>query len=65
MIASSSQIAELAAGRSVAQAALIEPADLLLILGGLPEGKEACADRAVSALRKALSAPIQPRGFEL
>lgn len=65
MIASGSQMSELVVGRSVSVADLIEPSDLLLILGGLPEGKEACADRAVSALRKALSAPIQPRGSEL
>lgn len=64
MIASSSQIAELVAGKSVSMAALIEPRDLLLILGGLPEGKEACADRAVNALRKALATPIQPAGTQ-
>jgi len=65
MIASASQVSELVAGRTVCTASLIEPSDLLLILGGLPEGKEACASRAVNALRKALSAPIQPRGSEL
>ena len=62
MIASGSQMSELVVGRSVSVAYLIEPSDLLLILGGLPEGKEACADRAVNALKKALATPIQPAG---
>ena len=58
MIAASSQITELIVGRTVSQAGLIEPRDLLLILGGLPEGKEVCADRATRALHTALKSPI-------
>lgn len=58
MIAASSQITELIVGRTVSQAKLIEPRDLLIVLGGLPEGKEACANRAVDALAAALNNTI-------
>jgi nitrogen fixation NifU-like protein len=50
-IACSSILCELAIGRSVAKMRLIEPAELALIAGGLPEGKEHYADLAVRALR--------------
>ena len=65
MIASASQISELVTGRTVSKAMLMEPHDLLLILGGLPEGKEACADRTVHALKKALATPLRPAGTKL
>lgn len=54
MIASASQAMELVVGRTTGEATRLEPHDLIVVLGGLPEGKEHCAERAVSALRKAL-----------
>ena len=53
-IASASVLTELAGGRSVEDAARLEPADILNALGGLPARKEACALMAVGALRAAL-----------
>lgn len=53
-IASASALTELAAGRSLDEAAAIGPADVLRALGGLPQRKEACALMAVGALRAAL-----------
>ena len=53
-IASASALTELAAGRSVEEAARLEPADILNALGGLPARKEACALMAIGALRGAL-----------
>lgn len=50
-IAASSMVAQLATGRSLQQLSLLEPSDLLLILGGLPEGKEQYAELAVQALK--------------
>lgn len=43
-----------ALGRKVATLWVLEPADLALVVGGLPLGKEFCAEMAVSALRDAL-----------
>ncbi|RYG33254.1 hypothetical protein EON81_18630, partial [bacterium] len=45
---------KLVKGRTVEQATQLSPSDLGLLLGGLPTGKEAAAERAVSALRAAL-----------
>jgi nitrogen fixation protein NifU and related proteins len=53
-IASASTLTELAGGRSVEDAAGLEPADILNALGGLPARKEACALMAIGALRAAL-----------
>ena len=53
-IASASALTELATGRSLDEAAALEPADVLRALGGLPQRKEACALMAVGALRAAL-----------
>jgi len=53
-IAAASVLTELAAGRSVEEAARLEPADILNALGGLPARKEACALMAIGALRGAL-----------
>jgi nitrogen fixation NifU-like protein len=41
-------------GKTVAQAATIETADIAAVLGGLPLGKEHCAQLAIGALRSAL-----------
>ena len=49
-IAASSMVAQLATGRSLQHLSKLEPSDLLLLLGGLPEGKEHYAELAVQAL---------------
>jgi len=49
-----SMTATLLTGRTVEKARLLTASDLLLILGGLPEGKEFCADLAVAAVKDAL-----------
>ena len=53
-IACASVLAQLATGRTTAKARLIEPHDIDVILGGLPEGKGEYAEMSVQALRKAL-----------
>jgi NifU-like protein involved in Fe-S cluster formation len=53
-IASASVLTELAGGLAVDDAARLEPADILNVLGGLPARKEACALMAIGALRGAL-----------
>jgi hypothetical protein len=46
--------AKLVTGRGVEQALRLTGQDVVLVLGGLPEGKGHFADMAVSALRSAL-----------
>ena len=59
----SAMLCRIVRGRTVGQAAGLDAADLLKILGGLPEGKEQFAGMAVSALRQALdSAPDRSDG---
>ena len=53
-IAASSLTAQLAIGRTPEEASRLTGEDLLIILGGLPEGKEQCAQMAATALRNAL-----------
>ena len=53
-IACGSMTCEIVKGRSVEEAMRLEPEDLIVILGGLPEGKGECARMAVIALREAL-----------
>lgn len=53
-IASASALCELAIGREIEKMKLLEPADLIAYLGGLPEGKEHYATLAVTALRDGL-----------
>ncbi|MEP7003158.1 MAG: iron-sulfur cluster assembly scaffold protein [Chloroflexota bacterium] len=53
-IASASILSELVTGLNTAEAAALEPADVLNALGGLPQRKEACALMAIGALRAAL-----------
>lgn len=53
-MASGSITAQILKGRTVAQAFAVEPKDIHLLLGGLPEGKGHCADLAVEALNDAL-----------
>src|SRR5436190_16644332 len=54
-MASGSMIAELAVGRSICLINSVTPQDLLRLLGGLPEGKEACCELAVRAVRAAFA----------
>ncbi len=53
-IAAASMAAQILIGRSAEKALLLEAKDLLLMLGGLPEGKEYYAEMAADALRDAL-----------
>lgn len=53
-LATGSVLTTLLKGRSVEKAMLIEPQDILLILQGLPEGKEYYAELAVKAIHNAL-----------
>lgn len=53
-IASGSMTATLLVGRTVEQALNLTATDLMLLLGGLPEGKEHCAQLAITALTNAL-----------
>jgi NifU-like protein involved in Fe-S cluster formation len=41
-------------GRPIIQAHVIEPKDLVKVIGGVPLGKEYCADLAIQALHNAL-----------
>lgn len=50
-VAASSMTCHLAAGKPVGFAELLTPEDLLVVLGGLPDGKERFARMAVEALR--------------
>lgn len=54
-IASSSLVAEIMTGRTVEQALKLTAEDVVTILGGLPDGKEPCAQMAVKALGEALN----------
>jgi nitrogen fixation protein NifU and related proteins len=53
-IASASVAVSLVQGRPIDVIRQLEERDLILVLGGLPEGKEDTAARAVTALRLAL-----------
>lgn len=53
-IACAGACAQLATGRTVEKAGLIESHDIDLVLGGIPDGKGDCADMAVKALHQAL-----------
>lgn len=57
-IVTSSMVAEIVTGRTVEQAALLTPADVVLLSGGLPEGKGYYADLAVAALQSALKSEV-------
>lgn len=54
-IACGSMVAQVVIRRTVEEALRLEATDLKLLLGGLPEGKEYCAEMAVAALRDALA----------
>jgi len=55
-VAAASMLCHLATGRTVEQALSITDRDLLLVLGGLPDGKEQLATTAVAGLSSAVSA---------
>jgi len=48
--------ARILTGLKVEKALLLTAPDIIRILGGLPEGREFCADLAVTAMRNALEA---------
>lgn len=52
-------VCELVTGRAVEKARLLTSQDLLLVLGGLPEGKEHFAGMAVAALGAATANQLQ------
>jgi len=54
-IASASALCELATGREIEKLRLLEAADLIAYLGGLPEGKEYYAVLAIQALMDGLA----------
>lgn len=54
-IACGSWLAKWLQGRTVSEAGKIEPQDLMVVLGGLPLGKEHCAHMTIKALRRGLS----------
>ena len=47
-------VAKWSVGRAVQSLTVLEPSDLILVLGGLPLGKEHCAELAVQAVRDAI-----------
>lgn len=49
-----SVLSEVLVGKSLETAKAIDARDLMLLLGGLPDGKGHCADMAIGALRSAL-----------
>lgn len=55
-IACGSLVARLAEGRTFRELLRLEPEDLVMMLGGLPDGKEHCPRLAVTALRRAMDA---------
>lgn len=53
-IACASILVQMVTGRTIEQAHMVEPKDIDLILGGLPEGKGEFAAHSVEALKLAL-----------
>jgi nitrogen fixation NifU-like protein len=54
-VACGSMLTQMATGMSLAEAAKIEPEDLIAILDGLPEENLHCAELAVNTLREAIA----------
>lgn len=50
-VACASMLCELAMGREIEKVKTLEPKELILILGGLPEGKESYASLTVEAIK--------------
>jgi len=57
-VAAASLLCQLAVGKDVKWVNALRAQDLLVILGGLPEGKEKFASMAVSALQNAVSSKL-------
>jgi len=57
-VAAASLLCQLAGGKDVKWVNALRAQDLLVILGGLPEGKEKFASMAVSALQNAVSSKL-------
>ena len=55
VVASASLSCQLLKGRTTAQALLLDEKDLMLLLGGLPEGKDSCPQMVIQAIRSALA----------
>lgn len=51
-------------GQTISTAASLEASDLMSVLGGLPLGKEHCAELAMKALRYALQQVAQGQGAD-
>jgi len=60
-IACASMLTQMATGISLAEAAKIEPEDLIVILDGLPEENAHCAELAVNTLREAIANGTGPQ----
>ena len=58
-VASGSMLATLITGRTVEKASLLTTEDLLLVLGGLPAGKEYCAELGINGLKSALKGMVE------
>lgn len=52
-IAAASFLCQLAAGREVSRVLTLTDSELILAIGGLPDGKGDCATRAIAALKDA------------
>jgi NifU-like protein involved in Fe-S cluster formation len=61
-IACGSWVTQWVTGKTSEQAGLLDAGDLIRLLGGVPLGKEHCADLAVKALRDGLRQERQARG---
>jgi nitrogen fixation protein NifU and related proteins len=57
-IASASVVCQIACGKLVEIGERISPSDVILILRGLPEGKEDAAAMAVNGLKLAIQSPL-------
>jgi len=58
-VAASSMVCQLAEGKTPCFADLLTAEDLIVVLGGLPEGKERFARMAVEALRKSVQIEVK------
>lgn len=54
-VACASFAAEFLQGKTILQALALDPVDIALLLGGLPEGKEHCPALVVEAIKSAFS----------
>lgn len=57
-VACCSAVLDLASGRTLSVASMIEPRDVVALVRELPDGKGQYADLAVAALQAAISSPV-------